>query len=308
MKRSIQILSKKPRQEEVSVMAEEGNEASAVVRVTFKEIPEAEFDSLEGQLRGRVVALGQFLREAAKIEGDLKEALEASQQGRELALTQQQTVVKFKNLSESLDDMRREIVSKVVIGHRPEDFELTDLPLPTDPEELKAEVEALLADDYGASQDDIRQAFEVGAYLLPFRGAAWQYESRGTVREMPGAHPLTIRAYEKFQQGGKLLRSLCNAALQWHRLNLKSAETLKAELVTSRVSHRAQAQRLNSLLKAGLLKPERAQFLLSLDVETFDQVVTVLVEASTLTLGIIERGNPKKALLITEGQVALNPS
>lgn len=308
-KRSIQILSRKPRTQEVSLLVEEGNEASEVVRVTFKELPDSEFESLEAQYRGRLSVFARFFRETEELEEKLRAELPESEQGKEMQLAQQQSKVRFNNLLESLNEMRREIVTKVVIGHSAEDFEFSDLPTPEDPEDLRAEVAAILA-DFSVEEADIQEAFKVGYIRLPFKPLSWEHERRGTTVLMPGAHPETVRMYERFKPGGKLLHSICNAAISWHKLNLKSAESIKADLKNRRLKHREQAFRIAELERLGVLSIEGKEFLQGLEPDDFEQTVKIISVAISGTLSKFKvealQAQPP-VLLSINGEVSLNP-
>lgn len=278
MKTSVQILGRKLREQWVEVLVEEGSEDSEVVRLKFAELPDTEFEALEAQFRGRLIATGRLLKETDELEEKYRAELPPDEKGKALAYAQRDKVKEFKGSLDALKEIRREVVSKVVIGHRPDDFQLTDLPM-SEEKDLWAQLAPQLL-EYGFTQDQLDQGALTGYLDVPFMFAEWDYERGSEVIKKKGAGESTIRFYEKSRSGGALLNSICNAVLKWHKLELKSAAQVKAALADARLAKRQQLVRISNLLAQGFVKQDRGEFLKSLPSHIFETVVAMLLENS----------------------------
>lgn len=280
MRASIQILSKKLREQWVEVLASEGDENSEVVRLKFRELPDTEFDALDAQYRGRLLAFSKVIKKTNELEEELKLSLPPGEKGKALTLAQSQQLSEFKGSLEAMREIRREVVSKVVIDHNPEDFELTDLPMPGEDLDLWEEAKKALAEEYGFTEEELAAAVTAGYLPFTFRGATWEYETKGQIKQMAGAHPDTVRFYEKIKPSAALLNSICNAVFYWHRLNLKNAKEQKAALREARLIYMQQGMRIDTLVKAGVFTPERGAILKGLSPDTFEIVLSMFIETT----------------------------
>lgn len=278
MRSHVDILGKKPREQWVFVMTSETEDAD-VVRVRFREIPSAEFDTLETQLQAALSSLSRVLRRIDDNDAALYTARLAGVSTDALVKDRKALLLAYKEVHEDLLLVRREIVGKVVIDHQAEYFTLDHLPLPSD--DLAAEVEQSLL-GLGLSADIIAEGFKQGFIQVPFLAQSWAYGDGATAKQLPGAHPDTVRYYERCQPGQTFLHSLCNAVLYWHRLALKPPEAIKEAMRTARLTRKRQADKIEVLRSGGLLRDNRVKDLQALSNQNFELVSDLLLECLDL--------------------------
>lgn len=273
------LLSKKAREEWVTVLIHETDEESDIVRVQLREIPEAEFSVLEATFSGALNAASRLAREVSKTEAKLhEERLRGAGDAATLA-SLKKAIAGYKEAREDLQALRREIVSKSVIAHDPEYFEMDHLPMEGDT--IAAEAKAsLLA--LGFTDEQVTDGFRQGFIRVPFVAQSWTYGEGAQALTLPGASEETVRLYERLQPESALLNSLCNAVFYWHRLALKPATSRKEELKEARLSRSKQREKIEVLRRHGLIKEESIVQLLALDAKTFDLVAGLLLNAVEL--------------------------
>lgn len=283
MKFHFDVLSKKAREEWVTVLAEENSENSDMVRVKFREIPEAEFSVLEATFAGAVGAVGRLAREITGYETKIHQERTTTGAAQVKTLSELKLLIAgYREAKAELQALRREIVGKTIVDHDPEFFELDHLPFEGD--ELAEEARATLL-SLGFGIAEIEQAFRDGFIRTPFEASSWVYGEGQQAKTLVCASEETIRRYERLRPDAQLLNSLCNAVFSWHRLALKPAAQKKEDLREARLKRTRQAEKAMVFVKNNLVGEHRLSALINLPAEVFQLLTDVLLESVQLQLG-----------------------
>lgn len=277
---SFAVLSKVPREETVEVFVNESDLDGPTVRVRFREIPDAEFELLEGEYRARIKNLERELRDIEEEQQRLEKELPRAERPQALATVQDEGRAPVALATALVRETARKIVARCVVGHEEEDFCVGPIPAVATEEERWNIQASLLAIGLSSAMAYDASQFVGESYPVPFVGARWTYGEGSKARELPGCSEETINFYQRAYPGSTLLASIANSALFWHRLALKTPEQQRVASREWRLARRGQQRRIDALKNAGFLSDDSAEELGNLSSTAFEAVMRVLAGLS----------------------------
>ena len=210
----LDLLSDEFSQEWRAIPVSEADPEAGTLRVVLAEIPPIERDRLEGLLRARARALVDLSLVAMR-ESETTGPRTAEKIFSTLGEDDKRAAA-LAEIRESLRALRREVVTKCVVDHHPEDAILRVGGARSLPEETEDKVVQGITRRYGVQASEARTAIRTGEARVRFFPSTWTLGKGSATREFPGASTNTIAFYEAVS-GGTLLEALANAAFRWSK-------------------------------------------------------------------------------------------